>query len=69
MMEKRHLIERLATWLLPRRPALLIGSGYALFACACLVDRLPEETLYAGLALMVAGAILTAREKRRHRAG
>lgn len=56
-MDEGHYVERFIDWLVPRWPSFLIGSGLLLFAVACVSD-LPEETLYAGPALMLAGLII-----------
>ena len=56
-MDQGHQVKRFIDGLVPRLPSFLIGSGLLLFAVACVSD-LPEETLYAGPALMLAGLIL-----------
>jgi hypothetical protein len=52
-----HQFAGFIEWLVPRWPSFLIGSGLLFFAVACVSD-LPEEALYIGPALMLAGLII-----------
>jgi hypothetical protein len=58
-------VERLAAWLHPRWPSMLVFGGLLLFWTACLASAvLPIEAFFLGPGLMVAGAILRARQRR-----
>ncbi|MGA2143673.1 MAG: hypothetical protein ABSH49_01680 [Bryobacteraceae bacterium] len=58
-------LERVAAWLHPRWPSVLVFGGLLLFWTACLAsDALPIEAFFLGPGLMLAGAILRARQRR-----
>jgi hypothetical protein len=58
-------LERVAAWLHPRWPSMLVFGGLLLFWTACLAgDVLPIVVFFLGPGLMLAGAILRARQRR-----
>ena len=58
-------LERVAAWLHPRWPSVLVFGGLLLFWAACVASAaLPIEAFFVGPGLMAGGTILRVRRSR-----